>query len=216
MLLFEKQTGERSNDIQKWIFVAVMCLGLMATSARGGSQNSLAVPALKTGQTNSDATDDWFLNTGINNTNGVNMIEEIKKVLESYAGEWKEKKNVWEFSATIAERKAFLSKKKLTYSAKMRIDDDTKVLKFSEMLIESGSGLSSGGGFDDGMTTGFGFKTESYNTMSGAREGNIEEKSNLFGKKFEYKFDYKEVRSKIEETAKSAGFKFEYQILPVK
>ena len=144
------------------------------------------------------------------------MIEEIKKALESYPGEWKEKKNIWEFSTTIAERKAFLSKNKLTYSAKMRIDADAKVLKFSEMLIESGSGLSSGGGFDDGMTAGFGFKTESYNTMRGAREGNIEEKSNLYGKKFEYKFDYKEVRSKIEETAKRAGFEFEYQILPVK
>ena len=76
----------------------------------------------------------------------------------------KKKKGVWEFSATIAERKAFLSKKKLTYSAKMRIDDDAKVVKFSEMLIEAGSGFTSGGGFDDGMSTGFGFKTESYNT----------------------------------------------------
>ena len=60
------------------------------------------------------------------------MIEEIKKALESFDGEWKEKKGVWEFSATIAERKVFLSKKKLTYSAKMRIDDDAKVVKFSE------------------------------------------------------------------------------------
>ena len=93
------------------------------------------------------------------------MIEEIKKALESYDGEWKEKKGVWEFSATIAERKAFLSKKKLTYSAKMRIDDDAKVVKFSEMLIEAGSGLTSGGGFDEGMSPGFGFKTESYNTL---------------------------------------------------
>ena len=30
------------------------------------------------------------------------MIEEIKKALESFNGEWKEKKGVWEFSATIA------------------------------------------------------------------------------------------------------------------
>ena len=144
------------------------------------------------------------------------MIEEIKKALESFDGEWKEKKGVWEYSATSAERKAFLSKKKLTYSAKMRIDDDAKVVKFSEMLIEAGSGLTSGGGYDDGMSTGFGFKTESYNTTRGAREGSIQEQSNLFGKKFEYKFDYKEIRSKAEEAAKSADYRFEYQILPVK
>jgi len=144
------------------------------------------------------------------------MIEEIKEALESYDGEWKEKNGVWEFSATIAERKAFLSKKKLTYSAKMRIEDDAKVVKFSEILIEAESGFTSGGDFDNGMSTGFGFKTESYNTLRGAREGSIEEQSNLFGKKFEYKFDYKEIRSKAEETAKSADYRFEYQILPIK
>ena len=144
------------------------------------------------------------------------MIEDIKKALESFDGEWKEKKGVWEYSAIIAERKAFLSKKKLTYSAKMRIDDNAKVVKFSEMLIEAGSGFTSGGGYDEGMSTGFGFKTESYNTTSGAREGSIQEQSNLFGKKFEYKFDYKEIRSKAEVAAKSADYRFEYQILSVK
>jgi hypothetical protein len=144
------------------------------------------------------------------------MIEEIKKALESFDGEWKEKKGVLEFSATIAERKAFLSKKKLTYSAKIRIVDDEKVVKFSEVLIEAGSGFTSGGNSDDVMSTGFGFKTESYNTFRGAREGNIQEQSNLFGKKFEYKFDYKEIRSRIEEIVKSDDYRFEYQILPVK
>lgn len=145
------------------------------------------------------------------------MIEEVQQALSNYDGTWKEKNGVWEFSSVIAERKAFLSKKKLTYQAKVRIDSVNKTINFSEMLIEAGSGLSSGGGgFDDGMSTGFGFKAETYNTMSGAREGNIEEQSNLFGKKFEYKFDYKDVRVKIEELAKNAGFEFKYQILPVK
>jgi len=142
------------------------------------------------------------------------MIEEIKKVLADKNGEWAEKKGVWKFSSLIAERKAFLSSKKLTYSFTMRIDDDAKIVKFSEMLKEKGFGLGSGG--DDGGSMGFGFKTESYNTMSGAREGGIEEQSNLFGKKFDYKFDYKEIRAKIEEIAKAGGYIFEYQILPVK
>jgi hypothetical protein len=145
------------------------------------------------------------------------MIDEIKKTLESYNGEWKEKKGIWSSSATIAERKAFLSKKKLTYSAKVKIDEDAKTVHFSEMLIEAGSGLGSGGNdFDGGMSTGFGFKTESYNTMSGAREGTIEEQSNLFGKNFDYKFDYKKIRAGIESIAERAGYKFEYQILPLR
>ena len=144
------------------------------------------------------------------------MIEEIKTALENYQGNWKDKKGILEFSTTIAERKAFLSKKKLTYSARIKIDDNTKMINFSEMLTEAGSGLSSGSGFDDGISPGFGFKAETFNTLSGAREGNIEEQSNLFGKKFEYNFDYKEIRSKIEDLAKNSGYEFKYQILPVK
>jgi hypothetical protein len=143
------------------------------------------------------------------------MIDDIKKSLDSYNGEWKEKKGLYEFKSVIAERKAFLSTKKLTYSFKMRIEEDTKVVKFSEMLMEAGSGFTSGG-YDDGMSMGFGFKAETYNTMNGGREGNIQEQSDLFGKKYEYTFDYKDIRSKVEGVAKSGGYQFEYQILPVK
>lgn len=145
------------------------------------------------------------------------MFEKIQKELQGYNGAWKNKKGVWEFLSIIAERKAFLSTKKLTYLARVKIDENTKLVMFSEMLMEAGSGLSSGGDFGEtGMSTGFGFKTESYNTTSGAREGNIQEQSNLFGKKFDYKFDYKEIRSKVKEAAETAGYEFKYQILPVK
>lgn len=144
------------------------------------------------------------------------LIDEIKKALENQNGKWNEKKGVWNFSATIAERKAFLSKKELTYAAKMRIDEDAKTVQFSEMLIETGSGLSSGGGFDGGTSTGFGVKTESYNTFGGARKGTIEEQSKQFGKEYSYRFDYQEVRAKVTDVVEKAGYKFEYQVLPVK
>lgn len=145
-----------------------------------------------------------------------NIIDGIKQALANQNGTWNEKKGIWDYSATIAERKAFLSKKKLTYTAKIKIDDGTKTVKFSEMLLESGSGLSSGGGFDGGMPTGFGVKTESYNTFSGARQGTIEEQSNLFGKDYSYTFDFKIARSRVKEIAEKAGYKFEYQIMPIK
>jgi len=143
------------------------------------------------------------------------MIDNIKKALDDYTGDWSEKKSVVEFKTTIAERKAFLSKKRLTYSVRFRVDDKAKTVTFSEMLVEAGSGLSSGG-IDDGISAGVGFKTETYNTMNKAREGTIEESSKLFGRKFEYKFNYKEIRSKVEDVVKKLGYKFEYQVLPVK
>jgi len=145
------------------------------------------------------------------------MINKIQKALEPYNGSWKERKGIWEFSNLIAERKSFLSTKKLTYSARVKIDDAARSVTFSEMLMEAGSGFSSGGDFGDSdMSSGFGFKTESYNTLKGPREGSIQEQSNLFGKKFDYKFDYREIRSKILETANANNYEFRYQILPVK
>lgn len=140
------------------------------------------------------------------------VIEEFKKALDLYGGKWSEKKGLWDFSAVIAERKAFLSKKKLTYSLKMRVDDTAKTVKFSEMLTEVGSGFSSGGDMD----SGFGVKTESYSTFRGARSGTIEEQSTQFGKEYSYTFNYAEVRIKAQAVAKQAGYKFEYQVLPVK
>ena len=46
--------------------------------------------------------------------------------------------------AVLAERKAFLSKKKITYTCKARVDDAARTVRFWEMLIEKGSGMSSG------------------------------------------------------------------------
>jgi hypothetical protein len=144
------------------------------------------------------------------------VINDLKKALANRDGKWNENKGVWDFSTTIAERKAFLSKKKLTYSLKIKVDEAAKSVKFSEMLAEAGSGLSTGGDFDSDMSTGFGFRKESYNTFGGARQGTIEEQSSLFGKDYSYVFDFKEVRGIVQALAEKAGYKFDYQILPVK
>jgi hypothetical protein len=141
------------------------------------------------------------------------LIDDIKTIVLAIPMELQEKNGIYSFEATIAERKTFLSRKKLTYKGKFRIDEEKKTVKFTEMLKESGFGLSSG--TDDGISPGFGFKTESYNTFSGAREGTIEEQSNLFGKKYDYTFDYGKIRKQIEEKAKEAGYQFSYQITSI-
>ena len=145
----------------------------------------------------------------------MNILEEINKISVAIGGKVVEKKGVITVESLIAERKVFLSKKKLTYIFKVRIDDEAKQIKFTEMLKEASSGFSTGGDFDSDMSTGFGFKKETYNTMSGAREGSIEESSKLFGKTYEYKFDYAKTRKEIERVAQEAGYKFEYQVIPI-
>ena len=143
----------------------------------------------------------------------MNLIDAIKSKLTDISGEWTEKNGVFEFRAVIAERKSFLNTKKLTYSAKLRIDDEKKHIKFTEMLIESGFGLS--GGTGDDMSPGFGFKAESFNTLTGARVGTIKEQSNLFGKKYDYQFEWSVVRKKVEEIAKNNKYTFSYQVTSI-
>jgi hypothetical protein len=148
----------------------------------------------------------------------MSLIDSINAYNAEFGGEISEKKGVFTLEKVIAERKAFLSKKKLRFIAKFRIDDESKQLKFTEMLAEAGSGLQGGSDFDGGggMSAGFGFKTESYNTFKGGqREGSIQEQSNLFGKNYSYNFDYKAVRSKFETIAKTEGYTFAYQITSI-
>jgi hypothetical protein len=104
--------------------------------------------------------------------------------------------------ALIAERKAFLSKRKLTYKCKLRVDDAARSVTFWEMLIEKGSGVSGG----DDMAAGFGFKKETYGIKGKERSGGIEEASSLFGKDFDYTWDYAAVRTTVRAAAEDAGY----------
>jgi len=112
----------------------------------------------------------------------------------------------------IAERKAFMSKKKLEYKCKARVDEAGRTVRFWEMLVEKGSGLSSGG-IDD-MSPGFGFKKETYKTGGKELSGGIEEASRLFGKDFTYQWDYADVRNALRAAAESEGYGFETVLNP--
>ena len=144
------------------------------------------------------------------------MLDQIQTFAHDFGADLQEKNGVWELTKQIAERKVFLSKKKLNYTAKFRIDDAAKKITFSEYLAEKSSGLSTGGGgFDSEMSPGFGFKASTYKTGIGGIEGSIKEQSTLFGKEFTYDFDYEEVRQNIEAIATGAEYTFEYKVLPI-
>lgn len=140
------------------------------------------------------------------------ILDDVKAVFASIGAELHEKKGVYSFEKIIAERKSFLSRKKLVYSGKIKIDETGREIKFTEMLKESGFGLSSG---DSDSSTGFGFKKESYNTLSGSREGTIEEQSSLFGKDYKYSFDYGALRKQLEQKAKANGYTFTYKLTSI-
>src|SRR5674476_1300777 len=65
-------------------------------------------------------------------------------------------------------------------------------VRFWEMLIEKGSGVSSGG---DDFAPGGGFSAGTYKTGGKERSGSIETVSSLFGKDYSYQWDYAAVRT---------------------
>ncbi len=138
----------------------------------------------------------------------MSLNAKLIQVSEKLPDRFKEQKDgTLLLEAKLAERKVFMSKKTLTYKARLRVDEQNKVVRFFEMLKETGMGLSSGGGPGD-MSPGFGFKTETYKTGTKTREGNIEEQSRLFGKDYKYSWDYSNVRKTVEQEARGAGYSF--------
>ena len=113
--------------------------------------------------------------------------------------------------AVLAERKAFLSKKKLTYRCKARVDEGARVVRFWEVLVETGSGVSSGG---DDFAPGGGFSAGTYKTGGKERSGSIETASSLFGKDYSYQWDYAAVRTALQQVAAAAGFGWETVLNP--
>ncbi|MCX6006775.1 MAG: hypothetical protein NTZ34_05885 [Chloroflexi bacterium] len=139
------------------------------------------------------------------------LIDEIRKITDKIPAELKEKKGLFSIEFTVAERKVMLTKKKLTYSAKFRLDEVKKEIRFTEMLKEAESGFSSGGD----VSMGSGFKTWTSKQGLGGREGSIKEQSDLFGKQYSYTFDWSSIRTQIEAETIRAGYSFQYHITSI-
>ena len=108
--------------------------------------------------------------------------------------------------SVLAERKKFLSRRKLTYVCRLRVDDSARQVRFFEMLKESGFGLGAGAG---DVGPGVGFKKEVSAASGNARSATIEEQSRLFGKDYRYRFDLGRLREAFRRAAEQAGYTFE-------
>jgi hypothetical protein len=124
--------------------------------------------------------------------------------LREIGGEVKERGSDIEFTKVLAERRAFLAKKRLVYRARLRVDERARAVHLSESLVETSAGLA--------PESGFGLKTETYRTGTGPREGSIAEQAKLFGKTYAYTFDHASVRPAIEGLAQEHGYTVHYHL----
>jgi hypothetical protein len=140
------------------------------------------------------------------------IADDIRAYLSGQGAKVSGKGDAGEAVAVLAEQKSFLSKKKVEYKARFKVIEAERVVRFFEMLAESGSGM--GGSDFDQAGGGWSFKTETYKTGGGGRSGSITEQGSLLGKKYSFTLDYAKIRNDIEALATSRGYRFEYQITP--
>jgi hypothetical protein len=107
-----------------------------------------------------------------------------------------------ELEAVVAERKTFLSREKLTYRARVEVDDDARKVRFHEHVKETARGL----------TGGVSFSTETTKLKGKERSGVAEERSSWLGKRYDYRLDYAAVRDRVEEAARANGYEFEVSL----
>lgn len=140
------------------------------------------------------------------------VIDEIRLYLEGEAGAKVDGKGQGG-SATLVlvQQKSFLSKKTVEYVAKFKVQEDDHVVRFFEMLKESGSGMSAGDGDVGG---GWGVSKGTYKSGLGGLEGGIEAQGSLLGNKYGFTFDYARIRTAVKAIAESHGYRFEYQLTP--
>jgi hypothetical protein len=136
------------------------------------------------------------------------LIDDIWGMADSIGAELKEKKGAYTLTLVVAERKAFLSKKKLEYVARFRVDDSARELKSTEMLKETGSGISSG---DDVSPQGLGSRPrrkrrEQTHGRAASRSDLTTLASNILTA------TTGAIRTRIEQAAQASGYSFSYSI----
>ena len=135
------------------------------------------------------------------------IIEAVRREVPALEETFARRKDHWELKALLAERKAFLSRKKLFFRATFRVDEAARSVRYSERLEESGSGFGAG----DGLA-GAGVRT--WKTSSGKEglTGGITEELRLFGEKYSFTFRCEAVREAVKRVAEEEGFAFDYRI----
>lgn len=134
------------------------------------------------------------------------ICEAVQREVPALEGVFARKKDRFELKALLAERKSFLSKKKLFFTAAFRVDEGARTVYYTERLEESGSGFGAG---DD--LVGAGVRT--WKTSSGKEglSGTLTEELRLFGETYSFSFRCEAVREAVKRVAEEEGYAFAYR-----
>jgi len=102
------------------------------------------------------------------------IMKTIRSVITGLPGDFNSDDGLHSLTSVIAERKGFFSRRKLTFTARFRVNEETREVIYNETLVEKKSGLGAGTG--EGIS-GFGFRKWKTASGPGGLEGVLEEQS---------------------------------------
>ena len=139
------------------------------------------------------------------------LIEEIKRIASEIPAQLRENKGLFTLECNVGEKKVLITRQRYVYSAKFRIDENKKEVRFTETLKESDFGISMGADAVDSL--GFGFLKKGTNqTEVKPKEGTSREPSEPSDKEESDTIDFSRIRNMIEAEAVKAGYTFKYKL----
>ncbi len=137
------------------------------------------------------------------------IMKTIRSVITGLPGDFQSDDGLHSLTSIVAERKGFFSRRKLTFTARFRVNEETREVVYNETLVERKSGLGAGSG--EGIS-GFGFRTWKISSGPSGLDGALEEQSELFGRKYGFTFRFQQIRDAVRKLAAEEGYTFKHQL----
>jgi hypothetical protein len=137
------------------------------------------------------------------------IMKTIRSVITGLPGDFNSDDGLHSLTSVIAERKGFFSRRKLTFTARFRVNEETREVIYNETLVEKKSGLGAGTG--EGIS-GFGFRKWKTASGPGGLEGVLEEQSEMFRRKYGFTFRFQQIRDAVRKLVEDEGYTFKHQI----
>jgi hypothetical protein len=138
--------------------------------------------------------------------------EAIRKVFHGRGATFTDRDGVLAVEVPIAERRSLLSRRRLTYSARFRVDEQRRVVRFTEMLKEAGWGLPGSGALGG---PGLGVEVRTWKSGRAPREERIDAQARDLAGRFELSFDLGANRAAVRKALGDVGYALEYHVLSV-
>ncbi len=141
------------------------------------------------------------------------MIEEkimntIRSLITGLPGDFQSDEGLHSLTSVVAERKGFFSRRKLPFTARFRVNEETREVVYNETSWKKRAARAGNGEGNIGFASGK-WKIAS---GPGGLEGVLEEQSEMFRRRYGFTFRFQQIRDAVRTLVEKEGYTFKHQI----